>query len=133
MYNKTATDLLNEKFKDDLDVRHFLNKFEAYGAISNRMHYRYRRVNYNDWMSVGSPMPISTDVEQEPMIEITLPQHKFKELLAQEDYLERLEQSNDYNQKVVNMLRADERVRDENPAVKNAWKKYLMLLELARK
>ena len=133
MYNKTATDLLNEKFKDDLDVRHFLNKFEAYGSISNRMHYRYRRVNYNDWMSVGSPMPISTDVEQEPMIEITLPQHKFKELLAQEDYLERLEQSNDYNQKVVNMLRADERVRDDNPAVKNAWKKYLMLLELARK
>jgi hypothetical protein len=67
------------------------------------------------------------------MVELHIPQHRFDELIERDEYLTRVERELDYNQKVVNMLREDERVRDQNAAVQKAYKNYLMLLELARK
>jgi hypothetical protein len=44
----------------------------------------------------------------------------------------RLERA-EYDKRIVDMVRADERVRDANPVVQKAYEKYLTLLELVRK
>lgn len=133
LYNKTANERLEEHYKNNKDVHHFLRKFEANASISNQRYRRYKRIDYRDWIAPGSPIPFTTEAEDEPMIDMTVPQHRFRELVEREEYLTRLEQDYDYNQKIVNMLRADERVRDDNPAVAKAYRNYLTLLELARK
>lgn len=133
LYNKTASDRLEDHYRNNTDVHYFLRKFEASASISNQRYRRYKRIDYTDWIAHGSPIPTTTETEDEPMIDMTIPQHKFRDLIEREEYLSRLEQDYDYNQKIVNMLRADERVRDDNPAVAKAYRNYLTLLELARK
>jgi ribonucleotide reductase beta subunit family protein with ferritin-like domain len=70
--------------------------------------------------------------EVEPMVEVNIPQHRFTELVEQERYKRYLEERADYDARIVEMLRQDERVRDRNPTVQKAYQKYLMLLEMAR-
>lgn len=132
MYNRTATDLLNEKLSQDRDVQVFLKKYEAYGTISNRMYTKYRRMHYQDWLDQNLPIPFTTQQEAEPMIEITLPQERFRDLITQEDYLAHLEQENKYNRNIVMRERQEEMIRNSNPSVQKAWEKYQMLLELSR-
>jgi hypothetical protein len=67
------------------------------------------------------------------VLTIEIPSHKFNEIVRQDEYVEHLERTADYNQGIVNMLRKDERVREDNPAVAKAYRNYLTLLELARK
>jgi len=47
--------------------------------------------------------------------------------------MEHIKSDAEYGKKLCNMLHADERVRDDNPAVAKAYRNYLTLLELARK
>ena len=133
VYNKTATERMEEHYRQNSEVQKFLHKYEATAGLSNRYYRRYRRMQYTDWCAQGSPIPMNIEEESEPMIEMTIPQHRFRDLIEQDEYVSKLEQERDYNQNIVNMLRADERVRWNNPTVDKAYKKYLMLLELARK
>ena len=67
------------------------------------------------------------------MVEINMPQHRFDELIEQERYRSYLEDRAEHDAMIVQRLREDERVRDDNPAVQKAYRNYLMLLELARR
>lgn len=133
MAYRTATQHIDNLYKNNTEVYVFLRKYEASAELSYQRYRRYKPIQYTDWIKTGSTIPFHQDIEDEPMIDMTIPQHRFRDLVEREDYLTRLEESNDYNQKVVNMLRADERVRDDNPAVAKAYRNYLTLLELARK
>lgn len=132
-YNKTATERMDDHYRQNSDVQHFLQKYEATAGLSQKYYRRYHRMSYTDWCNQGSPIPLTTEAESEPMIEMTIPQDRFRDLIEQDEYVTKLEQERDYNQNIVSMLRADERVRWNNPSVDKAYKKYLMLLELARK
>jgi hypothetical protein len=110
----------------------FLRKYEAQGRTSPMRYARRIPVSYRSWDDTKAPLYDSL-VDHEPMVELHIPQHRFDELIERDEYLTRVERELDYNQKVVNMLREDERVRDQNAAVQKAYKNYLMLLELARK
>lgn len=110
----------------------FLRKYEAQGRVSPMRYARRIPVSYTSWNDTKAPLYDSL-VEHEPMVELHIPEHRFQELVTRDDYLTRVEQELDYNQKVVNMLREDERVRDRNPAVEKAYRNYLVLLELARR
>jgi hypothetical protein len=46
--------------------------------------------------------------------------------------MERQLEQAEYDKRIVYQLRADERVRNTNPAVAKAWRNYTTLLELAR-
>ena len=75
----------------------------------------------------------SFEVEDVSCVDITMPADKLKEL---EDILEWYANRDSKileNIEVVEMLRRDERVRIEYPAVQAAYRKYLNLLELCRK
>lgn len=117
--------------KEEVDL--FLKKHEATGELSTRRLYQRRQpMRYQDWINDGTPIPFDLTVEREPMVEINMPQHQFQSLVEREKLYDHLEQEASYYKSIVDQYRADERVRDNNPAVKKAWMNYLMLLELAR-
>jgi hypothetical protein len=73
------------------------------------------------------------DVEEVDCVDVTMPVDRLQELEDMISWYEDKEQKNRHNNEIVAMLRKDERVRIENPAVQKAYMKYLMLLELCRK
>jgi hypothetical protein len=111
----------------------FLKRFEAQAELSTRKRY-YKRKPYNpldfDYYSKTAMQTLQAEVE--PMVEVNIPQHRFTELVEKERYKRYLEERADYDARIVEMLRQDERVRDRNPTVQKAYQKYLMLLEMAR-
>ena len=126
MYNKTASQLAEEAPRD---LKYFEYKFSAkiedskdYRQYSRSMPYSF---NWN-----GS---IDAELKVVPMKAIHLPAEKLEELIKEQDYLKYVEQRSEHALTVLDMLRADERVRDSNPAVQKAYRNYITLLELARK
>lgn len=111
----------------------FLKRFEAQAELSTRKRY-YKSKPYKprdfDYYSRTAMETLQAEVE--PMVEVNIPQHRFTELVEQERYKRYLEERADYDARIVEMLRQDERVRDRNPTVQKAYQKYLMLLEMAR-
>lgn len=68
-----------------------------------------------------------------PCYDITIPQDKFEELVETLEFFDNQSHKHVHAMQVLQQARADEQVRQDNPAVQNAWMRYLMLLELARK
>lgn len=116
------------------ETHSFLKRYEAQAGLSSRKHY-YKREPYRlrDLDYYSSSMTASYHAEAEPMIEMNIPQHRFRELVEQERYKRYLESRADKDARVVDMLKADEQVRNNNPAVEKAYRNYLLLLEMARK
>ena len=75
----------------------------------------------------------SLEVEEVECVDIVIPKDKLKELEDILEWYEDREHKIKHNDEVVAMLRRDERVRIEYPAVQQAYRKYLTLLELCRK
>lgn len=112
------------------DLKYFESKFEAH--IEDSKEYRqYVRTNpYNMWDGQAT-YKIETQVV--PMKAIHLTTDNLERLVREQERMAHMESDAEYGKKVVSMLRADERVRDDNPAVAKAYRNYLALLELARK
>jgi hypothetical protein len=54
-------------------------------------------------------------------------------LVAEQELMQRLSDDAEQGKRLWAQQREDRQVRDANPAVENAYQKYVMLLELARK
>jgi hypothetical protein len=127
--NKTATQVALEEHRD---VKNFAHKYSAY--ISESRQYRWRR---------PVPMLIDSKLEyvydyyrdtyDEAFVEIHLPRDSFERLIIASEVHTADQEKVEHAMTVLSQHRADERVRDDNPAVQKAWLKYLTLLELARK
>lgn len=126
--------LLNQRYDADREVNQFLHIYEAQaGLSSHKLYYRRRPIRYTDWLADGSPLPFDQEVDREPMVEMYMPQDKFRRLVEREqEFRDMVSRNQDLFEKIQND-RADEAVRKENPAVEQAYRKYQMLLELARK
>ena len=111
-------------------MKAFESKFEARIEDSREYKQYARRMPYNMW---DGKAPFESAVEVVPMKSIHLTIDNLERLVREQERMEMLESDAEYGKKVVTMLRNDERVRDDNPAVQKAYKNYLMLLELARK
>jgi hypothetical protein len=105
---------------------------EKYNAEVNQSQRRYARMPRYDYLQSRHAVDYITH-EYEYCVDVTLTKEQFHRLIEADQYTTELTRDRDYNQHIVDMLRADERVRMDNPAVSTAYKKYLMLLELARK
>jgi hypothetical protein len=73
------------------------------------------------------------EVEEVECVDVTMPADRLEELERMIEWYENKEHKIKHNEEIVEMLRRDERVRIENPAVQKAYMKYLTLLELCRK
>jgi hypothetical protein len=124
--------MFETKFYDESKDWHeeFQQKFEAYIEDSKEYKQYVRSTNYYEW---NGAQPYNLDVKVVPMKSIHLTIDNLERLVRQQEFIKNLESDAEYGKKIVNMLRADERVRDDNPAVAKAYRNYLTLLELARK
>ena len=115
----------------------FFRKYDMQVYPSNRKMRRIPRMrNYTNLWHVTATDALahqSFEVEEIDCVDITMPTDKLKELEDILGWYENREHTIKHNSEVVEMLRRDERVRIEYPTVQQAYKKYLMLLELARK
>lgn len=131
-YNKIAYDkMMYGKFADRDRVKEFESKYEA--RIEDSKEYRQYVRQMPSFEYGWDKMPYEMDTKVVPMKSVHLTTDNLERLLREQEYMEGLLDDAEYGKKVVTMLRNDERVRDENPAVQKAYRNYLMLLELARK
>lgn len=73
------------------------------------------------------------DVEEVECVDVVMPKDRLEELERMIEWYENREHKIKQQAEIVEMLRRDERVRIEYPAVQKAYMKYLTLLELCRK
>ena len=127
-YHKTATQTLEASN----DVRAFARKYSAY--ISESRQYRHRVPEPMMW---DDPRRVYRDyylnTHDEPYVELHMPQGSLQHIMSVVEAHGADADKINHAMGVLNQLRADERVRDNNPAVQKAWMKYITLLELTRK
>ena len=108
----------------------FEARFEAKIEDSKEYRQYVRRMPYNMW---DGKIPFDVESQVVPMKCIHLTNDSLERLVREQEHIDNLQSDADYGKKLWTMLRADERVRDDNPAVAKAYRNYLTLLELARK
>lgn len=113
------------------DVRYFESKFEA--RIEDSREYKQYVRQMPSFEHGWDKLPFEMDTQVVPMKCIHLTRDNLARLIAEQHRMDVLESDAQYGKKIVTMLHADERVRDDNPAVQKAYRNYLTLLELARK
>jgi hypothetical protein len=129
-----SIDVLNQRYDADKEVDYFLHLYEAHASLSQRkLYYRRRPIRYSDWVNDGSPIPFDQEIDTEPMVEVYIPQDKFRRLVEREQEFRDLVSRNQDLFDKIQQDRADDAVRKANPAVQQAWERYKMLLELARR
>lgn len=116
------------------DKQDYYKYFESYyeARIEDSKEYKQyvRRMPYHMW---DGKIPFDVEAQVVPMKCIHLTSDSLERLIREHERMERIESDAEYGKKIVSMLHADERVRDENPAVAKAYRNYIALLELARK
>jgi hypothetical protein len=127
-YNTYAYDKM--RANASRDHKDFESKYEARIEDSKEYRQYVRRMPYNMW---DGKIPFDTEVEVVPMKSVHLTIDNLERLVRDQEMMDILKDDAEYSKKVVGMLRADKRVRDDNPAVAKAYRNYLTLLELARK
>lgn len=125
-------DMYRDKMRADASHRNkdFESKYEARIEDSKEYRQYVREMPYRMW---NGNEPFNTDVKVVPMKSIHLTIDNLERLVRDQEMMDILKDDAEYGKKIVSMLRADERVRDDNPAVAKAYRNYITLLELARK
>jgi len=114
---------------------------KRYRARVEQSPYRVNKIKSNgitfsDREAVADP---ALDIEYEQMVAIHLPRNRASALVEHDEWLKKAEKvydNNHYNNnicRVSNLILEHERecrIRHENPAVKDAYEKYLALLNL---
>lgn len=134
MRAQDVNNLINQRYDADREVNQFLHIYEAQASLSShKQHYRRRPLRYTDWLANGSPVPFEQEIDREPMVEMYIPQDKFRRLVEREQEFRDLVRGNEEANYRLRKSIEEEHIRNSNPAVKNAYEKYQMLLELSRK
>lgn len=125
-----STSLEKQMAEEHSPVRIFAAKFDARIEDSREYRQYVRRMPYHEW---DGELPFKVEPQVVPMKAIHISSENLERLVKEQERMDRLLDDAEYGKKVVRMLREDERVRDDNPAVAKAYRNYLTLLELARK
>jgi hypothetical protein len=113
------------------DLEYFISKFEC-RVEDSREYNQYVRPapHYRDFCG-GDSFKMETEIV--PMKAIHLTSDNLARLLAEQERMERMESDAEQVKRMWEQQCKDQMVRDKNPAVDNAYQKYQILLELARK
>jgi hypothetical protein len=120
---------MREEYPTDY-YKAFEAKFEARIEDSREYKQYVRRMPYIMW---DGKVPFEAEAQVVPMKSIHLTTDNLERLVREQERMDNLQKDAKYGKELWTMLRADERVRDDNPAVAKAYRNYLALLELARK
>lgn len=122
------------------EIQKFCYKYEAVVGPSSKKWRRPARVDYQIWRDSDPSMFQTMKYEELPMVDITMPEDRFRALLEHDDWVSKagLQDNNFFNNNVMrvsNLIVEHERecrIRQENPTVKLAWEKYQMLLNTVK-
>ena len=123
----------------DNKVQDFCHQYDAVCGPSHQRHRRVKRIPYSLYESDPS-MLYTVPYEEIPCVSIEMPEDRFRALLEHNDWVKKagLKDSNFFSNHVLRVSEmiveheTECRIRNENPAVKIAYEKYRMLLELSR-
>lgn len=121
------------KFPSDPEedaLKSFAHRYEARIDRSRDKFYQSRQQlpSYGDW----NDFSYHAEFKRESMIEVSLPDHKFNELVQRERVIDQLQSDCFYYKAIVDQHRNDEIVRSRNSSVRIAWEHYQMLLNLSK-
>lgn len=116
-------------------VYEFCYKYDAIIGPSQKVHKRVRRLSFRDWdkdPSILQKLPQETV----PMVEIHMPEDRFRALIEHDDWLYKKHMGSVYPGEQVSIIVKEHEneamIRHQNPSVQRAYEQYKMLLELAR-
>lgn len=124
----------------DKKIKEFCFKYEAKAGPTGQVWRRVKRVPFNEYMADPRVFETYIHYHEIQTIRIEMPEDRFRALLEHEQWVASagLHENKHFSN---NVMRVSElivehetecKIRNENPAVKAAYEKYLMLLELAR-
>lgn len=118
-------------------TQEFCHKYQAQVGQSRRMWRRQQSVPYDVWLKDPDVFK-SIECHDVPMVEITMPEDRFRALMEHDLWVERAGlQDNSYFTnnvgRVSNMIVEHERecqLRHQHPALQKAWEQYQIILRL---
>ena len=114
------------------DLKYFISKFEC-RVEDSREYNQYVKQSHPYHRDFYSTDNYKVEAEIVPMKAIHLTRDNLASLVAEQEYMQRLHDSDAFHKRIWTQMHEDKRVRDSNPAVEKAYQKYQLLLELARK
>lgn len=117
------------KFYQKYDMQVYPSKRKMRRVPHMRQHTNLWNIDVSD----SAVYQHTFDVEEVDCVDIVMPSDRLEELERMIEWYEDREHKIKHQEAIVEMLRRDERVRIEYPAVQKAYAKYLTLLELCRK
>ena len=113
------------------DLEYFISKFECRVEDSREYKQYVRPTAYHkDFYDRDS---FQMDTKITPMKAIHLTSDNLARLVAEQEHMQRLSEDAEQGKRMWDQQCKDQMVRDKNLAVDNAYQKYQILLELARK
>lgn len=133
-YYNQKYDYTKETLSAQDETNMFLKKYQAQAELSkHKMYARMPRYHYGR-IHDYDPYSATAQIEynREPMVEMYIPQDKFRDLVERDRWVGQMEAEARYYKERYMQEVEDDKVRHRNPTVKKAWEQYQMLLELAR-
>lgn len=112
------------------EVEAFCRKYDAVVGPSSQRHRRHRLVTMQEWEANPFESMPTWDVA---MVEIHMPEDRFRALMEHDHWLEREFRQGDISNGAVRIVRDYERecrIRHEHPGVQAAWEQYQVMLRL---
>lgn len=118
---------MNKKISD------FCYKYDATVKPSRQRHWRAQRVNYADWSTNPSAMAAGQDYQNVPMLEITMPEDRFRALLEYNEWIEKTRINDEMDRRFFAHQQEEEiRLRKQHPGLEELYEKYQTMLKLVR-
>ena len=123
------------------EVNYFCHKYDAVVGPSTRAHRRVKRVGYDEWRTNPDVFD-QLEYQQVPMVEVHMPEDRFRALLEHDEWLDNAAQSipawqagasNAAVSRAINLVdQHDEecRLRAQYPALQDLYQQYLSMLKL---
>jgi hypothetical protein len=114
------------------EVQEFCGKYDATVGPSSQRRRRHRLATMQEWEKDPFESMPTWDVA---MVEIHMPEDRFRALMEHDHWLERESRRNDgiVGNGAVRLVREYERecrIRNEHPGVRAAWEQYQVMLRL---
>lgn len=115
------------------ELNEFLYKYEARAQLSNMTYRRIRRIRF-DYKDIDSAFDQLSTIpfEDEPMVEITMPQDRFRHLVEVEQFITSTDREREWAKQEMERQRKESWVRQKDERVRKAYERYQTILNLVR-
>lgn len=115
------------------ELNEFLYKYEARATLSDKMYRRARRIQFDyKYMDQAFDQLATLPFEEEPMVEITMPQDRFRHLVEVEGFVTSADREREWAKNQLEIQKREAWIRQKSDAVRKAYERYQTLLNLVR-